>query len=482
MKHINDELSLYELLKKSLIDIKGIGVKRHFSIKHNQIHFIADIAIIYNGEPIMIIEVKNKLYHLKEWQSNLKKIRRNTGCRYVFLVDLDKQNVYGYYNSQRKFSLSALDRIIVELFTPIRENKKNTHLEKEENFELSSQFCKTFEDSIKEVYNKYSANKFFKDSIVMLHFNLILLSIARDSFREEFGFSTLKFLKTTDNQFIIEGENEFEDYFFSSLFKTDEKSACRYTYFDTAVDFLKENKYKFGWILAMNDKSESEYAEKYFHLNSKKNKNTEFKSYNELHHNTITSLNKRFISSLTKESNSDELLMWRLYGNDSKGICITLDLDGVDNDKIFIGEVVYSDVDDNNPVLDLIMKLNENLKKLKINMRFSNFNQVWKYFVKPNDYDYEEEIRVLVKADDSIPPKDWKINRGYGILSPNYYINLDSDDFPFKLKEIVLGPNIKEPEINTKQLEELDRRNRQFYSSSRKKIDVSTSVNNNYRV
>jgi len=69
-------------------------------------------------------------------------------------------------------------------------------------------------------------------------------------------------------------------------------------------------------ITCMNDKGETSYADKYVGYGAYANSTTSIKENNDC-----------FILSCCNKDMVDNLTMWRLYGNDGKGVCLEYDVD-----------------------------------------------------------------------------------------------------------------------------------------------------------
>ncbi|MBR6125800.1 hypothetical protein IKQ19_19775, partial [Candidatus Saccharibacteria bacterium] len=91
----------------------------------------------------------------------------------------------------------------------------------------------------------------------------------------------------------------------------------------------------------------------------------------------------------------------------------------------------------------------------KNNIIFKNFH-TWCHFLKPKDYEIEAEVRVLYE-NKKIKKPHWFLAKPINVLSS--YIDVElNDDFPLKLKEIILGPKCPEKETNRDQLNVLLKR------------------------
>ena len=249
-------------------------------------------------------------------------------------------------------------------------------------------------------------------------------------------------IETVNNIVYFINQKEI-DFFLSLLTQVENDSIYwRYTSSNSLYYLLKKSSQNLLSINCMNDKSEIDYADKYLnHLINKDKK-------------TITTLNvqeanKVFILSCCDDSKSDDLLMWRLYGQDAEGISIgyALNKDNIDFDKFFIAKVSYANDVAHHKELELIGKM--------IDVRFQNrvfrFRKwaIWKHFFKPYEFNYENEVRLIYfdKENISNSHTEWIEDSKSGIISP-MKVFLLNEEFPLILKILITGPKAHESEIN----------------------------------
>lgn len=261
---------------------------------------------------------------------------------------------------------------------------------------------------------------------------------------------------------ILEGKNpfyfktSFEEALFNLLLNPYKiSSACRYTSFDTLFATLYNKKFRMNGICGMNDKSEIDYVENFIYKNNKKGDMDEIKN-----------INNTFILSCCDIKKKDNLTMWRLYGDDAKGVNLIFDIKNKDVNDFYFAKVIYD-----TKILSLLREIVTIFKKLHCNFIFKKL-YYYKHFFKPNNYEEEQEIRLLYKKEGTIK-KQWKITQPFNILNP--YIEIDIDNFPLELKEIILGPTLKEQLINKNQLKSF------LAENAHNNIKVKISSIENYR-
>ena len=137
-------------------------------------------------------------------------------------------------------------------------------------------------------------------------------------------------------------------------------------------------------------------------------------------------------------------MMWRLYGDDAKGVNLIFDIKNQDSNDFRFRTVSY-----NTKILKLLEKIVDIFNEYGHRFVFKRL-YYYKHFFKSEDYKDEKEIRLLFKGKNEIQ-KQWQIIQPFNILNP--YIEVSINEFPLQLKEIILGPTLKEQDVNKNQLE-----------------------------
>lgn len=277
------------------------------------------------------------------------------------------------------------------------------------------------------------------DGIVEYLTKVHLSEIANRILRHEDGFCYL--------------DEDDTDYFFNALLSPSNpiQSVYRYTSLSTLFEIVKNKSYRLNCIVGMNDPTEIDYFEDYIGL--------DYFRYQHEEKNDI------FISSCS--TLADDLTMWRLYGDNAKGVCIEFNVQGTDYG--YIKNIVsYANKNKKNEKLDIV----KNLIRLGLDLRGL---EKWKHFFKPCEYRIEEEYRVLLtkRSNDNDEKRNWIITSDNSILNPVYDISLFEK--PISIKRIFLGPKCPEKEINRRQLKVMMR------EKGIEGIDVCFSTIKNYR-
>lgn len=426
-----------------------------------------DIAIYKGSYPYIIFEVKSDL-ELKTLSASKEQVRSAMDSNYARFGVVTNNEIFYLYDRNRKnqeFEEVAYNTLIERFVNPVKVSV-NKGLKKR----IQSFFLEATEDYLPHNTDliKYIGDNKFLDNI---------------NFSENSNTFYFQDNKT--------GLNAYENQFFIQMFGGPfiDKRITRYTTLNTLYSMLNYMSFRMNGLVGMNDKTEVNYVESYL-------KKSSAKAYIDEHHATISAINRRYITSCTTIANKDNLTMWRLYADDTKGVCLTFNINSENlNDHVLLHKVKYADRDGKHPELE-ILKLVIALVQLETGFPFE-FRKIgiWKHFFKPFEYSIEDEVRLLVIDDDTIPKmkNDWVLTYTHSILNPIIDFQLNSSVFPIQLKEIMLGPKCPEQEVNKVQIEEMLRQKRKFIrdnnnsntnpkiDSNLSKIDVELSTINHYR-
>lgn len=213
---------------------------------------------------------------------------------------------------------------------------------------------------------------------------------------------------------------------------------AKYTTLDTLVAVLQSGKMRMNSIVSMNDKTEIGFLEEYIR-NYKVDFDEECDKY--------LFADKEFITSFT--TRIDDLDMWRLYGDNARGVCMVFERINKDSDELF--NISY--IAEKSGVLEKIAKLQDALKNNSIRFRM-NLLKKYQHFLKLSDYSSESECRLMVNSEKT---DGWFINRDNGILTPYIEKKLvreveEDNIYPFRLSGIILGPAFREQTANMMQI------------------------------
>lgn len=143
-----------------------------------------------------------------------------------------------------------------------------------------------------------------------------------------------------------------------------------------------------------------------------------------------------YIMSLSRVDPMKSLTMWRLYGEDSKGVCLEFEVE----DPGQLHKVKY--IDDYTGISTLSL--------LNISAPPSLL-----FRLKNSIYACEEEVRlIVVNKNQNIASETWVRNSSSGLLFPiiklaeNNKVPSQNKNFPLRLKRIILGVNQKDAVLN----------------------------------
>ena len=404
-------------LKQKLIDALGEG----YEVETNKEVFALmgavkekfDLVIFYHGDAICGVEYKYKVagsFFYDRFQESLINRFKKVGLKYGFSYT-DGHGVYFW-------------------------NKGAYGLE---NF--------TFDNVVAAIKGNQTCGTRTSPSVLIAEF----LKFVPDEFGTE-QINRLESLYTEDNLDYDEKsasiwfKTDIEDEFFRILLhnKNNEdtfKHVCRYTSLNSLFLTLKDGNNVMCSITCMNDKGETSYADKYVGYGSFANSTKSIKENNDC-----------FILSCCEENMLDNLTMWRLYGNDGKGVCLEYDLDlsKIDNKEFFFAPVSYGSSMNNHPALEFIKKI----RHWKNNGWSFDLKRwyIWKHFFKSHLFREEHEVRLLyVWTNKSPNAVEWIMDASNSIASRLCKFSINEGQFPKKKKKAIIGPKCPEQGCNVDQ-------------------------------
>lgn len=265
------ELDVQKRLSNSkLVEFFEIRPNVKWRKSHTYIEF--DIALLRKDLLYAIIEVKNNLgpRSMESAKRQITNAMQLTQCRFGIITD----NIHFYIadstNSYEDYKEMSFDQIVQFLIKP----------------NIISQ-----EDGEKDNIKKALEICFNKDTVLFTCDNII--------YDENQGFFSFT---TTDNEknFFLMLMGELED----------DKAVYRYTSLETLFVMLNKGTYRLNGIVGMNDKSEIDYFDKECPIDNSGS--------------SVRELNETYLSSCS--SLKDDLTMWRLYGDDAKGVCLEFEV------------------------------------------------------------------------------------------------------------------------------------------------------------
>lgn len=430
-EYLKKEKEIIDKLQESLTPEKGYSFDYEPKFVTSRYRaFIPDLLIRKDGNPIAMVEIKLNINNPipANLQSRLQQVAAGVGTRYIILTDgtsayyIDVRNI-GESNNWQPFDLTKLcqqieqieeDKIKLGPYKSVAE--LNTSIKKALKADNSSyyEFINSFLDKNEKpaiIFNTSNGFDFSEDFK-----NLILDSMESHAENEEL---------------------------------------CRYTSLSSLFRQISNYQHSMASLEGMNDTTEIDYVD------SKISVSTIAKSVS--NSDKIIG-NNYFILSLCGKEQIDNLTLWRLYGDDSKGVCIVYEPVSQKPPEGFIMKKVVYDEKLLNILKKIIDRISPNCeenqaKKNKTVFYYVSTDDAWKHFFKPKEYKTEKEIRLLLDKRDakSSFTEKWIHNTTYNIIHPILLFDKlqAENNFPLKIKEIILGPNMPEAELNQKQLTQL---------------------------
>ena len=409
-------------LRQRLIDALGEGyeveVHKEVYALMGAIRETFDLVIFYHGDAICGVEYKFKtlgsLFQTRLQYPYIDKLKK-VGLKYGIEYFGERYDMYFWAQGTSKFEPFSFDNMVIAI-------KGNQSCgERIPSYEIMAEFSSYLPDELVEELSGDSINK-------------------------------LKVLFTEDNLEYDENnasmwlKTDAEDEFFKILLQhdvndDDYKHICRYTSLNSLFLTMKNGNHVMLSITCMNDKGETSYADKYVGYGAFANSS-----------NAIKENNDCFILSCCNKDMVDNLTMWRLYGNDGKGVCLEyeVDLSKIDNKEFFFAPVSYGTGMNEHPALDYIQKI-RHWKKSGWCFEFKRW-YIWKHFFKSHLFKEENEVRLLfIWTEKSTDMVEWIMDSSNNIASRLCKFPITGGRLPLSLTNAIIGPKCRELGCNVDQ-------------------------------
>lgn len=279
----------------------------------------------------------------------------------------------------------------------------------------------------------------------------IVRRISDELSKIDFKEASVKF-DTFAYKYVVEG------YIHSFLYEKDDadrliedigkKRFFKYMSFNTYIEMLKSKKIRLNSIMSMNDSSETFYLgdflckayederRKVLHPKSRyfqdgvlrKKKVVEYKNY--------------LIGCFSDKR--DDALMWRLYGDGGKGVCLEFQ---IENDSL--KPVLY--LDEKNQKVKKLTEVASKLKNNGITLYFKDLSN-YHFYTKSQQFEYEGEWRILKEASD----EELSVANYDGLVC--LYKDYEFGDLGLKPVFVYLGANLSYQDVNVPLLVDLSKR------------------------
>ena len=368
-------------------------------------YFRPDFTIFSEENNIYaIVEIGNNFEcsFLREKKEQLKNLTKSVGASFFIFTDGSVIDLYDLKENtdSKSINLSELKDILLE-----------------KNLDITSRLYESFTSLIDEIVNSSSELEENKNSYAKL------------SKLKEFATRDIFTIDKSDLSFKENVENDIVKTLFE--FVKPDKEIYKYTSLKSLFDMIDCSSLRMFGIAGMNDKTEVNFVERCI-----------FKEKKPL----TNSVNKHFITSCSTKK--DDLTLFRLYGDEAKGVCLVFE--AKEKGNFTIQKVCYMKED--NPIF---VFLNRFVSKIQTESHrkfvLKTLND-WAHFIKPTEYEDEGEIRLMYVSSGRTKPNGWILSQPYNIVNPYKDFSLLSPSFPLKLKKVILGPKCSEREINLFQI------------------------------
>lgn len=413
-----DDISVLRIkLKEALGEGYEVEAHKEVSALMGAVREIFDLVIFYHDDAICGIEYKYKvagsLIYDRFQESTIARFKK-VGLKYG-VAYIGNHGIYFWSKGSYSFETFSFDNMV----TAIRGNQSCG--ERIPSEKIKVKFKNFFPDELSnELGTKKAENLWELFSEGNLEYDEKSASIWLKSAAEDEFFKILLLQKKAD---------------------VDYGHVCRYTTLKSLFLAMNSGNNVMCSITCMNDKGETSYADKYVGYGAFANSA-----------NSVRENNDCFILSCCKEGMEDNLTMWRLYGNDGKGVCLEyeVDLSKVDNKEFFFAPVSYGKQMNEHPALDFIKKI----RHWKDNGWCFELKRwyIWKHFFKSHLFKEENEVRLLYIWTEKSPDKvEWIMDASNNIASRICLFPIACGRLPLKLTKAIVGPKCPEQASNVDQ-------------------------------
>ena len=304
------DLNLKYLAYKKIKDIKLVKPEKHITTY--------DFSIEISKKTIAVIELKSRNLINSYDYSKIEEHASENDIRYIVLSDGDNFIV----TDREKGSIQKT--YTFDNFVSLIQERINIDVDA---------YIKKIIGIIKQITLEGDFEIFKNESAGII--GQLTDSIEYDEIEQTFSFKNPSDMDNVENKI------------FRLLFR-DKKTPLkiyRYTSLNSIYSMLSNNTFRMHCLVGMNDPTEVSYAENYI-------TDTNF-DFTQAHFQTIDAYNRRFISSCTLKR--DDLTQWRLYADDSKGVCLVFTVnEDLLNSTFILNRISYGKYNGSHQILDFI--------------------------------------------------------------------------------------------------------------------------------
>ena len=434
-----------------LVDALGEGyeveVNKEVSALFGMVKETFDLVIFYRGDAICGVEYKYKvggpLFFDRFQDLRIDRLKK-VGLKYGVVYYSEKQGLYFWSKGSNKFETFSFD----DMITAIKGNQScGARLTP---FEVAAKFSTFMTDGF---IDEVQGNEIADIQALFTDENLV--------YDEKSAAMWLR--------------QEAEDRLFKILLHHQDKEmelkqVCRYTSLNSLFLTMRDGNQVMCSITCMNDKGETSYSDKYVGYGAFSNSA-----------NAIKENNDCFILSCCNLAMEDNLTMWRLYGNDGKGVCLVYDVDAdkIDDKEFFLAPVSYGQRMDVHPALDLIRGI-RHWRQSGWSFELKRW-YIWKHFFKSHLFKEEQEVRLLfIWTEESKDKTEWIMDSTNNIVSRICKFPVKDRRLPLILSKAIIGPKCSEQGSNVDQFNYMNLRQKTM-DASPFKTAVKASKIEDYR-
>lgn len=270
---------------------------------------------------------------------------------------------------------------------------------------------------------------------------------------EKVGFkdTSVKF-DTFTYKYVVEGDiHSFlykEDKADSSIDDIGKKRFFKYMSFTTYIEMLKSKKIRLNSIMSMNDSSETFYLGDYLckAYEDERRKvlypKSRFFQDGGLRKKKVVDYKNNLIGCFSEKG--DDALMWRLYGDGGKGICLEFE---IENESL--KPVLY--LDEKNQKAKQLTELAGRLKNDGITLYYKDFSK-YHFYTKSWYFRDEGEWRILKEASD----EELEVANYDGLIC--LFKDYPFEELGLKPTRLYIGANLAYKDVNVPLLVDLSKR------------------------
>ncbi len=255
---------------------------------------------------------------------------------------------------------------------------------------------------------------------------------------------TYKYVVEGDiHSFLFEESNEE-----GVVVDTRKKRFFKYMSFNTYIEMLKSKKIRLNSIMSMNDSSETFYLGDYlckaYEDERRKVLHPKSRYFQDggLRKKKVVEYKNNLIGCFSEKK--DDALMWRLYGDGGKGVCLEFQ---IENDSL--KPVLY--LDEKNQRVKQLTEIASKLKNEGITLYYNDLSK-YHFYTKSQQFQYEGEWRIMRETGN----EDLKVANYDGLVC--LYKDFLFDELGLKPVMLYLGANLAYKDVNVPLLVDLSKR------------------------